>query len=266
MKKTLIFAAVLALLASCATTKQVAYFQDSEDVTPAVAAKPSIKIQPGDEISIIVNCPTARVSSQFNLPMVSKRLGQDTDDATSSGNQTSGYTVGGDGCIDFPVLGRIPVAGKTREQIAAMIKDELIVRQQVTEVVVTVDFVNLSFQVLGEVNHPGRFAITKEGVTITEALAAAGDLTITGKRQNVKVLRNVNGKQQTFVLDITSKENVLASPAYYLQQNDLVYVEPNNMRKRQATVNGNNLVSATFWMSLASIATSAVILSITFAK
>lgn len=266
MKKTLIFAAVLALLASCATTKQVAYFQDSEDVTPAVAPKPSIKIQPGDEISIVVNCPTAKVTSQFNLPVVSKRLGLDTDEATSNGNETSGYTVGSDGRIDFPVLGRIPVAGKTREQIAGLIKDELIAREQVKEIVVTVDYVNLSYHVLGEVTRPGRFAITKDGMTITEALAAAGDLTINGQRKDVKVLRNENGKQQTYVLDLTSSENVLASPAYYLQQNDVVYVEPNKMRKRQATVNGNILVSASSWMSFASLVASAVILAVTFAR
>ena len=266
MKKTLIFAAVLALLASCAAPRQVAYFQDSEDVTPAVAAKPSIKIQPGDEIPIVVNCPTSKLSALFNLPSVNKRLSLESDDNSTTGGSVSGYTVDNQGYIDFPTLGKIQVAGKTREGIASSIKNELITQEQASEVVVTVDFVNLSFQVLGEVNNPGRFAITKDGVTIVEALAAAGDLTINGQRRDVKVLRNVNGRQQTFVLDITSTENVLSSPAYYLQQNDVVYVEPNKMRKRQATVNGNNLVSASFWMSLASVASSVIILAVTFAR
>ena len=263
MKKTLIFAAVLALLASCATTKQVAYFQDSEDVTPAVAAKKEIRVQPKDEISIIVNCPTTQLSALFNLPSVNKRLNLDSEEAYTTGSDVSGYTVDNRGYIDFPVLGKIYVSGKTREEIAKMIKDELIAQEQASEIIVTVDFVNLGYRVLGEVNKPGRFAINRDGITILDAVAAAGDLTINGKRTNVKVLRIENGVQKTYSLDLCSADSILSSPAYYLQQEDIVYVEPNAQRKRQATVNGNNLVSATFWMSLASVAASATMLYIT---
>ncbi|MBQ6253492.1 MAG: polysaccharide biosynthesis/export family protein [Bacteroidales bacterium] len=263
MKKTLLFAAVLALLASCASTKQVAYFQDAEDVSPSVAAKKEIRIQPKDEISIIANCPSSQVSSLFNLPTVTKRLSLDTEDSYTSGNSVSGYTVDGFGYIDFPGLGKIQVAGKTRDEIASYIKNELIAQEQASEIVVTVDFLNLGYRVLGEVNNPGRFAIERDGVTILDAIAAAGDLTITGKRQNVKVLRIENGAQKTYTVDLCSAESILGSPAYYLQQEDVVYVEPNNMRKRQASINGNNLLSASFWTSLASLAASTALLFVT---
>lgn len=266
MKRTLLFAIALVSLVSCSAPRKIAYFKDTDSVVPSVAPKKEIIIQPGDAISIIVNCPTSKLTSLFNLPMVSKRMGQDSDDVTVSSNQTMGYNVGMDGYIDFPVLGRIMVAGKTREQIARMIKEELIEREQASEVVVTVDFLNLTYQVLGEVTRPGRFAITKDGVTVTDAIAAAGDLTIFGKRDNIKVLRNEGGYERTYQIDLCSAASLYSSPAYYLQQNDVIYVEPNNVRKRQSTVNGNNVRSTSFWMSLASLASSVTMIVFSLVK
>lgn len=168
-----------------------------------------------------------------------------------------------DGFIDFPALGKIKVSGKTRDQIASYIKNELIAQKQASEIVVTVEFMNLGYRVLGEVTNPGRFAIERDGVTIFDAIASAGDLTITGKRGNVKVLRIENGVQKTYTIDLCSAESILGSPAYYIQQEDVVYVEPNNMRKRQTSINGNNLLSASFWISLASLAASTALLFVT---
>lgn len=263
MKKALLLAAAMALLASCASSK-IAYFQDTDDDSLiAVAAKKEIRIQPKDEISIVVNCPTSQLSALFNLPTVAKRLTLENEDNYNSGNSISGYTVDCDGFIDFPVLGKIQVAGKTREEIASYIKNELIAQEQASEIVVTVEFMNLGYRVLGEVAKPGRYAIGRDGVTILDAIASAGDLSINGKRQNVKVLRIENGTQKTYTIDLCSAESILGSPAYYLQQEDVVYVEPNNMRKRQATINGNNLLSISFWTSLASLAASAALLFVT---
>ena len=265
MKKALLLAAAMALLASCASSK-IAYFQDTDDDSAvAVAAKKEIHIQPKDEISIIVNCPTSQVSALFNLPTVTKRLSLDSNEESgvSSNGAVTGYTVDSMGNIDFPELGKIQVAGKTREEIASFIKNELIAQEKASEIVVTVEFINLGYRVLGEVNSPGRFAISRDGVSILDAIASAGDLTINGKRGNVKVLRLENGVQKTYTIDLCSAESILASPAYYIQQEDVVYVEPNNMRKRQASINGNNLLSASFWISLASLAASTALLFVT---
>ena len=155
---------------------------------------------------------------------------------------------------------KVTVAGKNREQIAALIKRELIKRNLVNDPVVTVEFGNLYVSVLGEVARPGRFPITRDKVTILDAISQAGDLTIYGKRENVCLMREENGHQNIYRVDLTNGGALLASPAYYLQQKDVIYVEPNDTRARQSTVNGNNVRSTSFWISLASLATSVAVL------
>ena len=125
---------------------------------------------------------------------------------------------------------------------------------------VTVEYMNLTVTVLGEVANPGRFSIDKDRLTLLDALSMAGDLTIYGKRDNVSVQREEGGKQVIYKVNINSGKELYASPVYYLQQNDVIYVEPNSVRARQSTVNGNNIRSASFWMSLASLLTTIVVL------
>lgn len=263
MKKLLLIAVGAALmLASCSTPKNIAYFQDTEEADGAeIAAVKNITLRPGDMISIIVNAKTAELSALFNLPYTSQRIGQNSNASISgsSSSQISGYTIGDDGCVDFPTLGRLKIAGMTKQQVAKMIKDELKNQGQVNDAVVTVEFMNLEFQVLGEVSNPGRYPIGKDGLTVLDALASAGDLTIQGNRENVKILRNENGFQKTYELDLCSTNSIISSPAYYLQQDDVIYVEPNDFRKRQTRVNGNNVRSASFWMSLGSFVTSTIL-------
>ena len=151
-------------------------------------------------------------------------------------------------------------AGMTREEIAAHIKHELISQDLVKDPVVTVEFMNLTVSVLGEVVHPGRFSIDKDRLTLLDAISMAGDLTVYGKRDNVLVQRDENGKKVLYKVNLNSGHDLYASPVYYLQQNDIVYVEPNSVRARQATVNGNNVRSASFWMSLASLLTTITVL------
>ena len=159
-----------------------------------------------------------------------------------------------------PLLGHIHVAGMTREEIASYIKEELVSKNLVKDPVVTVEFMNLTVSVLGEVASPGRFNIDKDKLTLLDALSMAGDLTVYGKRENVLVQREENGKQTLYQVNLNSGYDLYASPVYYLQQNDIVYVEPNSMKARQATVNGNNVRSASFWMSLASLLTTITVL------
>ena len=143
-----------------------------------------------------------------------------------------------------------------REEVAAYIKEQLTSSNLAKDAVVTVEFMNLSVSVMGEVSRPGRYNITRDNFTIFDALSSAGDLTITGKRDGVIVLREENGVQKKYTIDLCSAQDVLQSPVFYLQQNDMVYVEPNDVRARQSTINGNNVRSTSFWLSLASLATT----------
>ena len=221
------------LLGSCATPK-VAYFTDLKRGTAEQVLNPlEIRIRPEDKISIQVNSKDPLLMNLFNLPIISRQIG--TTSGTSNSQGISGYTINKDGDIDFPVLGHIHVAGMTRAEIASYIKE-------------------------GEVATPGRFNIEKDKLTLLEALSMAGDLTVYGKRENVLVQREENGKKTLYQVNLNSGYDLYASPVYYLQQNDIVYVEPNSMKARQATVNGNNVRSASFWMSLASLLTTITVL------
>ena len=148
----------------------------------------------------------------------------------------------------------------TREDVAAYIKKELVAKDLIKDPVVTVEFMNLTISVIGEVNKPGRYNIDRDHLTVLDALSMAGDLTIFGNRNEILVLRQENNKQHAYAINLNSAEQIYASPVYYLRQGDVVYVEPNDTRKRQSTVNGNNIRSTSFWISIASLLTSVAIL------
>lgn len=257
----------LLLPAGCKAPKDVSYFQDAESIID-VAGKQPIKVRPEDKLSIVVKSKDPAVSDLFNLPVYSQRVGTG---GVSAGNGTtvrnynpsasdgiSLYTVDPAGCIDFPLLGKLKIEGMTRSEVAGFIKGELMGRDLVKDPTVTVEFVNAGVNLIGEVTVPGRYDLNTDHLNLIEAIALAGDLTINGRRDNVRVLREENGKINVYTVDLTNLKNTAASPVYYLRQNDVVYVEPNDMRKREATVNGNNALSTSFWISVASLITTAV--------
>ena len=259
LKGVFLLLAGMFLLSSCGASKEVLYFQDLEPGKSEIMVSEvrAITVRPEDKISIIVNSRDPKLTDLFNLPYVSRQLGQSSRTYTVGSSQgVSGYTVDANGDIDFPVLGKVHVAGKKREEIASLIKHELVSKNLVKDPVVTVEFLNLYISVMGEVNNPGQFSIDRDRLTVLDALSMAGDLTIYGNRSNVMVLRQEGDVQRVYGINLTSGEHVYTSPAYYLQQNDVVYVEPNNMKARQSTVNGNNVRSTSFWISLASLLTS----------
>lgn len=245
----------LLLFVSCNTSKKILYFQDiTADQNMPIAEASEITIQPKDLISIIVSSRDAQLAALFNLPKVSYQVGNAQLNEGAS-NETMGYTVDAEGNIEFPVLGVIPVKGLTRKQLSDKVKKQLLDENLIKDPVVTVDFMNLKVSVLGEVKSPGKYRIDRDQITILEAISMAGDLTIYGKREGVLVIREANGNRITYKMDLRSS-NVFSSPAFYLQQNDVVYVEPNNVRAGQSTVNENNVKSVSLWISVASFLTT----------
>ena len=168
------------------------------------------------------------------------------------------YTVSPQGTIDFPVLGTLKVGGMTRTELAGFIKGELMGRDLVKDPTVTVEIMGNAISMLGELHNPGRYEINRDNFTLLEAIALAGDLNITGMRDKVHVLRQSDGQTRDYIVDLTDAKSTMASPAYYVQPGDVIYVEPNDMRKRQTTVNGNSALSVSFWISVASLVTTAV--------
>lgn len=261
--------ALLLALASCATPRDIVYMQDAADASTIthIQAQP-IRLKPMDQISIIVNCREPEITAMFNLPFYTRRIGEQQSLTSGGGNianstssqYISGYTVDSDGCIDFPVLGRIQIAGKTRAEVCEFIKDSIIQSGQARNPVVTVEFMNLGFSVLGEVNRPGRYRIDRDQFTIFDAISLAGDLTINGERGSVTLVRHGAAGDEIHKLDFTSADRIYNSPAYYIQQDDTIYIIPNDKRRRESTVNGNNVRSSSFWISLASLATSIAVL------
>ena len=257
-----------ALLYSCSTPNDIAYFQDAAALNGmALQTEQKFRLRPEDKINIIVNSSNPLLEQQFTLTAKTNgnsSLGADVKPETTAGGNSGGngmllaYTVDEQGTIDFPLLGKIRVEGMTRGEVASYIKGRLVERELVSEPIVTVEYVNLSVNVLGEVGKPGNVPITKDHFTIVDAISRAGDMTINGNRRAVMVNRNVDGVNEVHYIDMTNMQQALLSPAYYLQQNDLVYVVPNNKKKRESTEMGNTFHTPYIWMSIATFITSLI--------
>lgn len=243
---------------SCGTPKNVAYFQDLNNNPDTVITLQNrvITVKPTDKIYIGVKSKDPQISQLFNL------TGGTSSGATNMSQDAYYYTVDSKGDIDFPVVGKIQVAGLTREEIAEKVKKSLLDASLVKDPTVTVGLSNLHYSMMGEVAKPGQYAIEEEKVTILDAISKAGDLTIQGKRNDVMVLRQENGHQKIYKINLCSGRDIFNSPAYYLQQNDVVYVTPNDTKKRSSTLNGNTVQSTGFWMSISSL----IVTILTFLK
>ena len=251
MKKIIPALLMLLFVASCSTQKQVPYFQDLKEKESVKIAPPQdIRLKPGDQVTIHVNSKDPELALPLNLTFANNNMG--------SNNTRLAYTVDERGYIDFPTLGEIHVEGKTRDEVAKHIKGIILEKKLVLDPVVIVDFYNQQVSVIGEVNAPGKYDIDKDRFTVLDALALAGDLTIQGKRENITVLREEFGSQKAYTLNLNDAAQLHASPAYYLQQNDIVYVEPNTAKAGASSINGNTVRSVSFWFSVASLALTIV--------
>jgi hypothetical protein len=216
---------VMMLLTSCGSSKKVVYLQDV-DVNKRIKAECEYKtvIHPDDLLSVIVSCDDLESALPFNTPMIG--LGREVN-TTSTQQIPRGYLVDKNGEIDFPVLGKLKVVGISRNELSDMLKEKLSV--YLKNPIVTIQFQNYKVTVLGEVKNPGSYKVTSERISLFDALGMAGDLQINGKRKNILIMRE-QGDEKVFArVDLTSSD-FIDSPFFYLQQNDVVYVEPNKGR------------------------------------
>lgn len=241
---------LLVALSSCSTPYNVAYFQDMPLEKRVPIVKPqSIRLHPADKVSILVSTRDASLSQLFSL-YSTYSIGNVSGNSGSMQQKSSEYTVGSDGYINFPVLGRLNVLNKTREELQDYIKEELIAQNLVKDPIVTVEFVNLNVLMMGATGAQ-RIPIDRDQFTILDAITQAGDLDISGQRENVRVIRESGANQRTaYEVNLCSAEELYNSPVYYLQQNDVVYIEPSDKVKRTTTEYGSSMVNYTFWVGL----------------
>ena len=239
---------------ACTSTKKIIYLQDVVPLKQQeIEQKYEVIIHGDDLLAIMVNSRDPELALPFNMPMVSYQLG-----SNAGGQQrVLGYQVDTNGNIDFPILGEIHVEGLTRMQLTELIKNKLIEGDLIKDPIVTVQFLNFKISVMGEVGRPGSFTISGDRITLLEALSMAGDLTIYGRRDRVGVIRENNGKRTILFHDLRSAD-IFNSPCYYLQQNDIVYVEPNKAKSGQSSINQNNSIGV--WVSVISLLTTIAVL------
>ena len=252
------------LLTACQSYKKVPYFQNVEVVNEVEQQEKlyDAKIMPKDLLTIVVSCTSPELAIPFNLTVASNAgIAVSTSSYVTTQPVLQPYLVDNEGNINVPVLGELKLGGLTKREAEQLIIDKLKPYMKETPIV-TVRMVNYKISVIGEVTRPGTFTISNEKVNLLEALAMAGDMTVYGLRDNVKLIReDANGKQQIVTLDLNKAETIL-SPYYWLQQNDIVYVTPNKAKARNSDV-GN---STSLWFSATSILVSIVSLLVNILK
>lgn len=253
LNKKMCWILLLFLVASCQSYKKVPYMQDANVVNEVTQHEGlyDAKIMPKDLLTIVVSCTSPELAAPFNLTVASPSNLSTSTTLTTTQPVLQPYLVDNEGMISFPVLGELKFGGLTKKEAERMIVDKL--KPYITETpIVTVRMVNYKISVIGEVTRPGTFTISNEKVNLLEALAMAGDMTVYGLRDNVRLIReDLNGKQQIITLDLNKAETIL-SPYYWLQQNDIIYVTPNKAKARNSDI-GN---STSLWFSATSILVS----------
>lgn len=225
-------------MTGCVPTKQLVYFQGEPDRmdTMAVASRYVPKIQPGDVLSVQVSSLNPEASAFFNpyaqLALADRSgMQQNTTNSTTPLPAQNGYLVDNTGAIELPMLGKVNVAGQTTNQVKDRLRDSL--KEFLKEPTVNIRNLNFRISVMGEVMRPALFTIPNEQITLLEALSLSGDVTIFGRRENVLIIREEDGKRSFARVDLTQR-NLFSSPYYYLHPNDVIYVEPGKARAATA--------------------------------
>ena len=232
-------------ISSCASRKELIYFQgDQQSTTKYEEFIP--KIQSSDMLAISVSAADIKATEPFNQQSVYQ-----VNSGMQNNPYAKNYTVDENGYINYPLIGNVKVGGLTRTEAENELKSKI--SKYIVNPGVNINFTNFRISVLGEVAKPGNFTIPNERVSILDALGMAGDLTINGVRNNIMVIREQNGQKQTYNVDLTSKE-ILNSPVYYLAQNDVIYVEPNNAKISSSEFTPNY----SLWISVAGVIISVI--------
>ena len=230
MRKLFAFFGAAAILAGCATSKEILYFQDIDTVNlKALTTEYEAVIKKDDRLSILVSGPDKSVTSPYNLT-----LGEISNYGSSGypEESTLTYLVDSNGNISFPILGLIHVEGMTRNQLVKYLTDAI--SKDVRDPIVYVSIRNYKVTILGEVRNPGTYTIDSEKISILQALGKAGDLTLTAKRDGILLIREVDGVLTHKTIDLRTSD-ILQDPAFFLQQNDILYIPPSPTRVATAT-------------------------------
>ena len=225
--KILFVALAVMLLASCASRKQFVYLNDMTpgESYPINTAQGTV-VHVNDRLDIKVSCKNLELAVPFNTQTGAYQVSADGSVRTAGVDLAEqGYRVDADGCIVFPILGKIEVAGKSLKEVSELIEAMIKDGDYISDPEVTIEFLNFKYTVLGAVNGKGTYTVDGDKITIIEAIAKAGDVTNAARLDKIAVIRMVDGKQQIFYNDIRTAD-IFMSPTYYLQQNDIVYVEP----------------------------------------
>jgi len=239
MKTRLVIILILAIsmATSCASRKDLVYFQDEPLSGGYIDSAPEqLVYKPDDILTINVSAADPLAAKPFNLAVVSES--EDLLSVTGATRMQT-YLIDYNGNIEFPVLGTLHIAGMTRIELTTMLKEKISIYAK--DPIINIRLINFTVTVIGEVSSPGTFTIQSERISLPEALGMANDLTIYGQRENVLLIREVEGKKKFAKIDLTSV-NAVSSPIYYLQQNDVIVVEPNNARIRSSNYNPNNAI------------------------
>lgn len=242
----------IVILSSCSLRKRITYFQGEQGNTNEISRTYTPRLKADDLLSIIVSADDAATAEPFNIIDRDAPTVRGNSGYTTGAPASSGYLIDSAGMIEMPIIGELKVGGLNRMEATKLIQNKL--TEYLTNPIVQIRIVNFKVTVLGDVRSPGTFTIPNERITILEAIGLAGDLTITGNRKNVKVVRNDGKRDFQTVIDLTSQE-VFNSPVYYLEQNDIVYIEPNAGARTQSTVWAK---VGTFFVSITSVVVSTI--------
>ena len=224
------------LCLSCASRKEIVYYQNSDGFVANTTSSYEIKIQPDDLLLIVVSAEDPEIAAPFNLTTINTVNNNATLDMAVGQQTLQQYLVDSQGNIEFPILGKLKVGGLSRTEILDLLRSKI--GQYIKNPIVNLRITNFKVAVQGEVNNPGTYTIASDRLTLVEALTMAKDLTIYGKRDNILVIREINGVKTFNRVDI-SRADFTNSPFYYLMQNDVVYVEPNKAKINGAAVGAN---------------------------
>lgn len=250
-----LFLSALLALSSCVSSKDFVYLQDMQvGERYHFERKHEAVVHRDDRLSITVSCKQPELALPFNTQTAAVRVSSTGEISSAPDGNDKGYRVDVDGNIDFPMLGKINVEGRTLAEVTQLIKNGIIEGNFIKNPLVSVDFLNFKYTVLGAVGSNGTYTVRGDRVTLLEAIANAGDLATNARVDKVTVIREIGKERQIFVHDLRSS-NIFNSPCFYLQQNDIVYVEPKYRKKERS-----ERIAQYVTMTLSAIATACTVI------